>query len=160
MSTIYEITDDVLALMQMMEEDPDNDVIRDTLEALNGELDVKAEGYCKVIAEFKAKEAALTSAIESLTQKKQSVSGNIDRLKKALQDAMTATGKTKIKGDLFYLYIKNNAESLDSVPEKLPAKYLIPQEPKIDRRQLLTDIKAGAIVDGVTTRRTQSLIIK
>jgi len=110
MSTIYEITDDVLALMQMMEEDPENDVIRDTLEALNGELDVKAEDYCKVIAEFKAKEAALTSAIESLSQKKQSVSGNIDRLKKALQDAMTVTGKTKIKGDLFYLYIKNNAE--------------------------------------------------
>lgn len=160
MSTIYEITDDVLALMQMMEEDPENEVVRDTLEALTGELDVKAEGYCKVIAEFKAKEAALTSAIESLTQKKQSVSGNIDRLKKALQDAMTATGKTKIKGDLFYLYIKNNAESLDSVPEKLPEKYMIPQEPKVDRKQLLADVKSGLVVDGVTTRRTQSLIIK
>jgi hypothetical protein len=159
-STIYEVTDDVLALMQMMEEDPENDVIRDTLEALNGELDVKAEGYCKVIAEFKAKEAALTSAIESLTQKKQSVSGNIDRLKKALQNAMTATGKTKIKGDLFYLYIKNNAESLDSVPEKLPEKYMIPQEPKVDRKQLLADVKSGLVVDGVTTKRTQSLIIK
>ncbi|MGL6220841.1 MAG: siphovirus Gp157 family protein [Lacrimispora sphenoides] len=160
MSTIYEITDDVLALMQMMEEDSDNEVIKDTLEALNGELDIKAESYCKVIAEFKAKEAALISAIESLTQKKQSVSGNIDRLKIALFGAMKATGKEKIKGDLFYLYIKNNAESLDQVPEKLPEKYLIPQEPKIDRKQLLADVKTGVVVDGVTTKRTQSLIIK
>lgn len=160
MSTIYEITDDVLALMQMMEEDSDNEVIKDTLEALNGELDIKAESYCKVIAEFKAKEAALISAIESLTQKKQSVSGNIDRLKIALFGAMKATGKEKIKGDLFYLYIKNNAESLDSVPEKLPEKYMIPQEPKVDRKQLLADVKSGLVVDGVTTKRTQSLIIK
>lgn len=160
MNTIYEITDDVLALMQMMEEDPDNEVIKDTLEALNGELDVKAEGYCKVIAEFKAKEAALITAIESLTQKKQSVSGNIDRLKNALLSAMKATGKEKIKGNLFYLYIKNNAKSLDQVPEELPEKYLIPQKPKIDRKQLLADVKSGIAVDGVTTKRTQSLIIK
>lgn len=160
MSTIYEITDDVLALMQMMEEDPENDAIKDTLEALNGELDIKAESYCKVIEEFKAKEAALNAAIENLTQKKQSLSGNIDRLKGALFNAMKATGKEKIKGDLFYLYIKNNAESLDSVPEKLPEKYLIPLEPKVDRRQLLADIKSGVVVDGVTTRKTQSLIIK
>lgn len=159
-STIYEITDDVLALMQMMEEDPENEVIKDTLEALNGELDVKAEDYCKVIAEFKAREAALASAIESLTQKKQSVTGNINRLKMALFNAMKVTGKEKIKGDLFYLYIKNNAESLDQVPEKLPEKYLVPQEPKVDRKQLLADIKSGVVVDGVTTKRTQCLIIK
>ncbi len=160
MSTIYEITDDVLALMQMMEEDPENEVIKDTLEALSGELDIKAEGYCKAIAEYKAREAALDAAIADLTQKRQSVSGNVDRLKKALFDAMKATGKEKIKGILFYLYIKNNAESLDQVPEKLPEKYVVPQEPKIDRRQLLADVKSGIKVDGVTTKKTQSLIIK
>lgn len=160
MSTIYEITDDVLSLMQMMEEDPENEAIKDTLEALNGELDVKAESYCKVIAEFKAKETALASAIESLTQKKQSVTGNIDRLKKALFDAMKVTGKEKIKGDLFYLYIKNNAESLDQLPEILPEKYMVPQEPKIDKKQLLSDVKSGVAVEGVTTKRTQCLIIK
>lgn len=160
MSTIYEITDDVLALIQMMEEDPENEVIKDTLEALSGELDVKAESYCKVIAEFKAKEDALASAIDSLSQKKQSVTANIDRLKKALFESMKATGKEKIKGDLFYLYIKNNAESLDQVPDKLPEKYMVPQEPKIDKRQLLADVKSGVKVDGVTTKKTQSLIIK
>jgi len=159
-STLYELTDDVLALMQMMEEDPENEVIRDTLEALTGELDIKAESYCKVIAEFKAREEALASAIDKLSQKKQSVSANIDRLNKALLGAMQATGKEKIRGDIFYLYIKNNAVSLDQLPEKLPKKYLVPQEPKVDRRQLLADVKTGIKVKGVTTKRTQSLIIK
>ena len=159
-STLYELTDDVLALMQMMEEDPENEVIRDTLEALTGELDIKAEGYCKVIAEFKAREEALASAIDKLSQKKQSVSANIGRLKNALLAAMKATGKEKIRGDIFYLYIKNNAVSLDQVPEKLPKKYLVPQDPKIDRKQLLADVKSGVKVKGVTTKITQSLIIK
>lgn len=160
MSTIYEITDDVLALMQMMEEDPDNEVIKDTLEALNGELDVKAESYCKVMAEFKAREEVLSSTIEKLTQKKQMVSNNINRLNKALFEAMQATGKERIRGDIFHLYIKNNALSLDQVPKKLPKKYLVPQEPKVDRKQLLADIKSGVKVKGVTTKTTQSLIIK
>lgn len=160
MSTIYEITDDVLALMQMMEEDPDNEVIKDTLEALNGELDVKAESYCKVIAEFKAREEVLSSTIEKLTQKKQMVSSNISRLNKALFEAMQATGKERIRGDIFHLYIKKNALSLDQVPEKLPKKYLVPQEPKVDRKQLLADVKSGVKVKGVTTKTTQSLIIK
>lgn len=160
MSTIYEITDDVLSLMQMMEEDPENEVIKDTLEALSGELDVKAENYCKVMAEFKAREEVLASTIEKLLQKKQSVSNNISRLNKALFDAMQATGKERIRGDIFHLYIKNNALSLDQVPEKLPKKYLVPQEPKIDRKQLLADIKSGVKVKGVTTKTTQSLIIK
>jgi len=159
-STLYELTDDVLALMQMMEEDPENEVIRDTLEALTGELDIKAEDYCKVIAEFKAREEAIASAIDKLSQKKQSVSANIERLNKALLAAMQATGKEKIRGDIFYLYIKNNAVSLDQVPEKLPKKYLVPQEPKVDRKQLLADVKSGIKVRGVTTKRTQSLIIK
>ena len=50
MSTLYEIKDELQEIMLMMDEDPDNEVIVDTLEALKGELEVKAEGYCKVIA--------------------------------------------------------------------------------------------------------------
>lgn len=160
MNTLYEIKDDVLTLMEMMEEDPDNEVIQDTLEALKGELSVKAESYCKVISEFKAREEALERAINDMESKKEMVKNNIERLKDALFSAMKETGEEKIRGDIFYLYIKNNAVSLDEVPEKLPEKYLIPQKPKVDRKTLLADIKAGVNVDGVTTKRTQSLIIR
>lgn len=160
MSTLYEIKDDVLALMEMMEEDPSNEVIEDTLEALKGELSVKAESYCKVIAEFNEREEALERAINDMKAKKEAVEKNIKRLKDALFHAMKETGEEKIRGDIFYLYIKNNAESLDNVPETLPEKYLIPQEPKVDRKALLADIKSGVKVDGVTTKRTQSLMIR
>ena len=160
MSNLYEIKDELQEIMLMMDEDPDNEVIVDTLEALKGELEVKAEGYCKVIAEYEHRAAAIKEEIDRLTKRKDTAENNAKRLKKALFDAMKVTGNEKIRGDLFYLYIKNNAESLDQVPEKLPDKYLIPQPSKVDRKQLLADVKAGVQVDGVTTKRTQSLIIK
>lgn len=160
MRAIYKITGDLHELMSMMEEDPDSDVIADTLEALKGELEIKAEGYCKVIAEYKGRVETISGEIERLTAIKAAALRNVERLKKALFEAMKTTGNEKIRSDLFYLYIKNNAESLDCVPQVLPAKYLIPQEPKLDRKLLLADIKSGVSIDGVTTKRTQSLIIK
>lgn len=160
MSTLYKITDEVLTLMDMMEEDPDNEVIKDTLEGLNGELDIKSEDYCKVIKEFTARAESLKKLIDELENKKKSAEANADRMKKALFSAMKATGREKIRGDIFYLYIKNNAESLDQIPDNLPDKYLIPQEPKVDKRTLLADVKAGTVIEGVTTKRTQCLVIK
>lgn len=160
MNTLYQIKDELQELMLMMDEDPDNEVIADTLEALRGELEIKAEGYCKAIAEYEHRAAAIKKEIDRLDERKTVAENNAKKLKDALFDAMKVTGNEKIRGDLFYLYIKNNAESLDQVPEKLPDKYLIPQPSKVDRKQLLKDIKAGVQVDGVTTKRTQSLIIK
>ena len=50
MSTLYELTADWLALMEMAE-DPDieEDVFMDTLEGIEGEIEIKADGYAKVI---------------------------------------------------------------------------------------------------------------
>ena len=162
MRTLYEIKDDVLEFMQIMEEDPESEIVKDTLEALNGELEAKAEDYCKVIAEFQAKAENLKKIIEDLKIKMQSAESNANRLKKALFLAMKETGREKIRGDIFYLYIKNNAISLDQVPDKdkLPEKYLVLQEPKIDRKALLADVNAGEVIEGVTIKRTQSLVIK
>lgn len=160
MNTLFKIADEVTILKDMMEEDPENEVIKDTLEGLDGELEIKAEDYCKVIKEFAARAENLKKLIEELEAKKSSAEANADRLKKALFAAMKATGKEKIRGDIFYLYIKNNAESLDQVPDNLPDKYLIPQEPKVDKRTLLADVKAGTVIEGVTTKRTQCLVIK
>lgn len=160
MSTIYEIKGEIFELMDLMEEDPENEIIRDTLDALRGELEVKAEGYCKIIREFEGKVSIVDAEMDRLNQKKQTYANNIRRLKDTLLNAMLDTGHTKIKGDLFSLSVRNNAPSLGDIPDKLPEKYLIPQDPKIDKKLLLSDIKAGEEIKGVTLRRTQSLLIK
>lgn len=162
MSTLYEIKGEIFELMEMMEEDPDNQCIADTLEALKGELEIKAEGYCKAIREFEAKGNSIDEEIKRLKARKQAAENNADRLKKALLVAMTETGNEKIQGELFTLSIRNNAVSLDTIPDigHIPEKYLVPKDPDIDKKLLLADIKAGIAVDGVTTKRSKSLMIK
>ena len=48
MSTLYELTGQYMDLMEMAEE-ADPDVLRDTLEGIEGEIEDKADNYAKVI---------------------------------------------------------------------------------------------------------------
>lgn len=160
MAKLYEITGEILELKEWLENEPDSEIVRDTLEALSGELDIKAEGYCKVLREFEGHKAVVEAEIDRLVEMKRADVSNIDRLKKALFQAMHVTGRQKIETGLFKLSVRNNAMSLDQIPDSLPERYLIHQEPTVDKRLLLADIKNGIPVDGVTTKQTQSLIIK
>lgn len=166
-NTLYEITSDILELKAMLDDDPESEFVRDTLEGLAGELDAKADGYCKVIKEFERHIAsirgykeAVKAEMERLTEMERVDENNIDRLKKALFQAMQVTDRPKIDTGLFKISIRNNAMSLDKIPDSLPEKYLVQQNPTIDKRLLLADVKAGVLVEGVTTKQTQSLIIK
>ena len=50
MSSIYELTGEYLELMNMLEdEEVDEQTIIDTLEALDGEIENKADNYAKII---------------------------------------------------------------------------------------------------------------
>ena len=49
MATLYELTNDFLTVYGMIDEGYDEQVILDTLEAIEGDIEVKAEGYAKLI---------------------------------------------------------------------------------------------------------------
>lgn len=158
--TIYELNGEYMELMDMLEVEPDSEIIKDTLEALSGELDQKYEGYCKIIKEFEGRAKAIKGEIERLKEKMSSAEHAAKRLRNALFDSMQLTERKKIDGAVFTIYLKNNAPQLDKIPDILPGEYLIQQEPTIDKRKLLADVKAGVNVPGVTLRQGQCLMIK
>ena len=48
MATLYELTDEYRQLLEMMEDDTvDPEILKDTLEAVDGEIEVKADGCAK-----------------------------------------------------------------------------------------------------------------
>lgn len=96
--------------LQEMLEDPDVDskAITDTMEAIEGEFEWKAEGYAKVIRNMEGSKAAVETEIERLQQKKNLLDGSIKRLKDTLKETMIMTGKTKFKTDLFSFAIQKN----------------------------------------------------
>ena len=110
---LYELTNDFLQLQEMMEDpDVDTQVIADTIEALEGELEVKADGYAKIIRNMEGSISAIKAEQEKLTAKKNLLESNVKRLKDNLQQAMITTGKTKFKTDLFSFNIQKNGGAL------------------------------------------------
>lgn len=60
MNTLYELTGQYLELLEMLENDDgtEEQVIRDTLEGIDGELEIKADNYAEIIPEL-GKEAGM-----------------------------------------------------------------------------------------------------
>lgn len=109
MANLYELTDQFLQLQQMLE-DPDMDaqIISDTLEAVEGELEAKADGYARIIRNMEGSIAAIKAEKERLSNKQNVLESSIKRLKDNLQASMVATGKVKFKTDLFSFGIQKN----------------------------------------------------
>lgn len=150
--TLYELTNDWLQLMTMLEEGADEDVINDTLEGLDYEIEQKADGYARVIRNMEADIAGLKAEIDRMTNRKKVLENNITRLKANLQNSMEITGKTKFKTDLFSFNVQNNPAAVimdEQYLENIPEEYLIPREPKLDKKKLAADLKAGVDLEGI-----------
>jgi hypothetical protein len=112
--TLYEITGELLALQNMIEEE-DPDIVKATMESVEFDLEEKAEGYVKVIKNLEAHAAALRDEEKRLREKRQVTENGIERLKKRLYDTMTVTGKKKIDAGIFRLSIQKNGGALPVV---------------------------------------------
>ncbi len=160
MATLYEITGDILKLQTMLEDEPENEYVSDTLESLSYDLNDKAEAICRVIRNMESNLEGFKREIDRLSSKKRTLENSIKRLKDALFEAMQVTGTNKIKGDLFTIRIQKNAPRLpkDLRIEQVPIDYLIEREYDIDKRKLLAAVKNGE-VDGIKLEVKQSLRI-
>ena len=144
---LYELTEQWDAVFNMMEDgETDEQVIFDTLESIEGEIEDKADNYAKIIRNLQANADALKAEEERLYRRRKSAENHIQKLKDTLQANLEFIGKTKFKTDLFSFSVsKNGGKQPLSITENLdeiPGKYLIPQPPKVNNdavRELLKD---------------------
>lgn len=150
MSTLYELTGEYLNLLELAE-DPDTDpaVIEDTLEALGGEIEAKADAYACVLTQMEGDAQALNEEIDRLKNRLEGLKRNGERIKRNLFDAMKTTGKTKFKTLRFSFGIRKAGTRPvvirpGVVPEDVPEEYQ-----KITRTFDKTAIR-DALKDGET----------
>ena len=128
MSTLYELTGQYLELLEMLEEDDgtEEQVIRDTLEGIDGELEIKADNYAKIIRELSEEAKKFEAEKKRLEARQTTLENRVKLLKENLFFAMKETGKTKFKTDLFYFGIQKNGGSqpIEIIPDvPIPAEY-------------------------------------
>ena len=163
--TLYELTADYEGLLAMAEDpDIDEQAFLDTLEGIEGAIEDKADNYAKVIRSLEADAAACDAEAKRLRAKKQTIENNIKRMKSALQYSMQATGKTKFKTALFSFGIRKNPASVvvdEPYLENIPERFLIQQEPTIDKKAMKDALKAGEDLTGLChLEQTESLQIR
>ena len=106
---------------------------------------------------------AVKAEKDRLADREKALRNSADNLKKYLETMMLEVDKKKFKTKLFSFNIQKNAPSVKvEVEELLPKKYLIPQPDKVDKKQLLKDLKAGVIEANENMRlvQTESLRIR
>ena len=151
--TLYEITNDYMQLMQMME-DPEMDpqTLSDTMEGIEGELEVKAESYAKVMKNLEADVVGIKAEIDRLSERKKTIENNIKKMKETLQFAMETTGKTKFKTELFSFGIRKNAPAVvmdEPYIENVPERFLKYSDPTINKSAIKEAIQNGEDLEGL-----------
>lgn len=165
MANLYEITQDYLQILSMME-DPELDpqTLADTMEAVEGELEIKAENYAKVMKNLEADVVGIKAEIDRLSERKKTIENNIKNMKSALQMAMETTGKTKFKTELFSFGIRKNAPSVimdEPYIENVPKRFLKYSEPTINRSAIKEAIQNGEDLEGLAhLEQSESIFIK
>lgn len=114
------------------------------LPGIEAELEEKADAYAVILANLDNDTEKIDKEIERLTKMKKILKSRSDFLKRNLTNTMLLMNKKKFKTDIHSYSISKNAPSLNILDEaKIPEKYMIAQEPKLDRKALLSDVKAN-----------------
>lgn len=163
--TLYELTNDYLRLLEMAQDpDVDEQALKDTMEALDGEIEAKADGYAIVLKELASKEQLLDDEIKRLQARKKTIQNNEKNIKVNLEDAMRMTGKTKFKTERFSFGIQKNPPSVELVEDLdlslIPDDYLTYAEPTVNKKAVLETLKAGVELGWATIKQTEGVRIR
>lgn len=125
MSNIYQLTANYENVLSMIyDEEIDEQMILDTLESIEGEIEDKADGYAKIIKELEAKQNARKEEAKRLNESAKVFENRVKALKINLYNAMKTTGKTKFATDLFSFNIaKNGGKQSLVIDSDVPKEY-------------------------------------
>ena len=125
MSNLYQLTNNYETVLNMLyDEDADEQMILDTLEAIEGEIEDKADNYAKIIKELEVKQNARKEEAKRLTESAKVFENRVKALKSNLFNSMKATGKTKFATDLFsFIIAKNGGKQTLTIDGEVPEEY-------------------------------------
>lgn len=159
MPSLYELSAQAEQLLDLLtDEEIDEQTFNDTLEAM-GAVD-KVENVCKVVNCLSADSQMFKNEIQRCQKRKKTIDNNIDRLKKSLDNFLTASGQEQLKAGVFTVS-KRKSTAVHIIDEdKLPDEFLVAQKPKADLTAIKTAIKEGKVVPGAEIEERENIQIR
>lgn len=147
--TLYELTDEMRALLDLLEEESDEteqEAIQAALECMVFDIAEKAESYGIVIKQLEADAAAVKAEKMRLVKKQAALEHNAARMREALRTAMVTTGQSKIKTKLFTFGIQARQKAvLDYPVDQIPADFWKIKDPEADMKAVEKALKEGGL---------------
>ena len=162
--TLYEISDDLMRLLEMAKDpDVDPEVLQDTIEAVEGSFEQKAEGCAIVVAHITAHRDMLKKERDRIEKWIRSDEASIDRILGTIKASMQLTGKIKFKTERFAFGLQKNPPSVvidEPDVYKIPDEYLKYREPEPDKEAIKAAIKEGKDIEFAHLVQTTRLAIR
>lgn len=155
MTTLYELRDELLALMDM---DADDQAVKDTLEGIVGEIQVKATNIAHVMANMDTDISAIDTEIKRLQDRKKTMASRIENLRNYLRENMEASGIKKISCPIFSITLVEGRDVLSVDDEELAIKSGAPVRTKVelDKADALDMLKRGHHIEGLSIGKSKS----
>ena len=152
------------AASRLLESDFDEQTIADTLEALSGDLEVKATNVAMLIRNLESTAVQIKDAEKQMADRRKAIESKAESIKRYLFDNMKRTGISKIESPYFALTIKKNPPSvvIDDA-NAIPADYMVtppPPPPAPDKALIKKAIADGCEVPGAHIEQGERLEIK
>lgn len=162
---LYEIVDKYKALEALeSSDDLPAEVIRDTLEALDGEVREKATNVALFVRNLDTMADSIDDAAKQMQARAARLRKRGESLREYLKFNMLSSGITKIESPFFTLTLKKNPGSVVIDDEsKVPAQFMVTPPappPRADKKAIAAAIKAGEDVPGCRLEQGERLDIK
>jgi hypothetical protein len=169
MSSLFSLVEQHRSLLALAESETDipEEVIRDTLEGLTGEVQAKAQSVARFIANQEAMAEAIDNAAASMTIRAKRLRARTAYLKQYLLTNMQAAEISKIESPELVVSLKKNPPSVVVFDEALvPAEFkrtpppAPPPVPVPDKTAIKEALKAGTDVPGCRLEQGMRVEIK
>jgi hypothetical protein len=154
---LYKIAEEFRAVERLYEEEEiDEQTMMDTLDAITGDIEVKAKNIGLMIREWIAEEDAIDKEYNRIKRLRTQARNRIERMREYLRDNMDRCGINSIKSPEVVIKLRNGQQVVEIVDEHMiPDAYLkkvtTTTVSKMDIKQALSegsDVPGARLTDG------------
>jgi hypothetical protein len=165
---LYELENDYLALMQAIDdEEIPEECIADTLEAIKGEIEVKADNIACLLKNVEADITAIKAEETRLAERRKAKEKAHERLKQYLSDALQRIGIDKVETARNKITFRKSEKveicDADALFEFLcneRSELMIYSAPKPNLTEIKKALKSGAEIVGAELKTNNNIQIK
>ena len=159
---LYELKENYMKVLSMIDTEEDTRCIMDTLEAIQGEAEEKIESIAKMVKTIQADEAIIKAEEERLYKRREALENKRESIKNYLEDIMLTMNIDKVKTPILSVAIQNNPPSIKLYYE---CTAMFPKEYEkvvysLDKKKMLEDLKAGKVIQGAEIQQTKGVRIR